>query len=161
MSSMKDVFDLEHAEIRDIREQGGEVIVVPMKPDKPASQHVQPLAEDLARFMRNLTGRGYEVSEETVTDGDARFVREPGHETFGLKVFSDGNRVFIGRVAILEDETIYQSYVRRLKSLTIEEVEKPKVKIDLPDDFSFGAPSAKKEEEPNEGVGEPEDKKDL
>ena len=108
MSSLKDSFELEHTEIRDIRAQDGEVIVVPLKPDKLARQYVLPLAEDLARFMCNLTGRGYEVSEETVTDGDARFVREPGHETFGLKVFSDGNRVFIGRVAILEDESTFR-----------------------------------------------------
>ena len=151
---------MEHAEIRDIRAQGGEVIVVPLKPDKLASQHVVTLGEDLARFMCNFTGRGYDVSRESMATGNSRFVREPGHDAFGLKVFSDGNRVLIGRVAILEDETIFQSYVRHLKSLTIEEVEKPKVKIDLPDDFSFGAPHVTKGEEPNEGVGEPEDKKD-
>jgi hypothetical protein len=160
MSSLKDVFDLAHAEIRDIRAQGGEVIVVPLKPGKLASQHVLALSEDLARFMRNFTGRGYDVSRETMAGGDSRFVREPGHDAFGLKVFADGDRVLIGRVAILEDETIYQSYVRHLKSLTAEEVEKPKVKIDLPDDFSFGAPDVGKEQGPNEGVGEPEDKKD-
>jgi hypothetical protein len=153
---MKEVFDLEHVEIRDVRAQGGEVIVVPLKPNKPASQHVVTLSEDLARFMCNFTGRGYDVSRETMAGGDSRFVREPGHDAFGLKVFSDGNRVLIARVAILEDETIYQSYVRHLKSLTIEEVEKPKVKIDLPDDFSFGAPDVGE----NEGVGGPEDKKD-
>lgn len=142
MSSLKDSLDLKHAEIRDVRAQDGEVIIIPMRQDKPAGQQVQPLAEDLARFMCNLTGRGYEVSEETVTNGDSRFVHEPGHETFGLKVSADGSRVLVARVAILEDETALRGYVRHLSSLIVEEVEKPRVKVDLPDDFSFGTPDA-------------------
>jgi len=145
MVSLKDTFDLEHAEIRDIRAQGGEVIVVPLKPGKLASPNVLPLGEDLARFMRNFTGRGYDVSRESMSTGDARFVREPGHEAFGLKVYSDGNRVLVVRVAVLEDETIFQSYIRHLKILIAVEVEKPKVKIDLPDGFTFGATEPKKE----------------
>lgn len=146
MGSLKDEFDLEHAEIRDIRAQGGEVIVVPLKPGKLASPNVLPLSEDLALFMRNFTGRGYDVSRETMATGDSRLVREPGHEAFGLKLFVDGNRILIGRVAILEDETIYRSYIKHLKSLTQDEVKKPTVKIDLPDGFTFGAAEPKKAE---------------
>jgi len=145
MVSIKEIFDLEHAEIRDIRSQGGEVIVVPMKPGKLARLNVLTLGEDLARFMCNFTGRGYDVSRETMSTGDARFVREPGHDAFGLKVYSDGDRVLIGRVAVLEDETIYQSYIRHLKNLLVEEVAKPKVVIDLPVDFKFEAPEKPKE----------------
>ena len=104
-----------------------------------------PLGEDLALFMRNFTGRGYDVSRESFATGDSRFMREPGHEAFGLKLFVDGNRILIGRVAILEDETIFRSYIRHLKSLTQDEVEKPKVKIDLPDGFTFGATEPKEE----------------
>jgi len=141
MGILKEVFDLEHAEIRDIRSQGGEVIVVPMKAGKLANQHVPTLGEDLALFMRNFTGRGYDVSRETMSTGDARFVREPGHDAFGLKVYSDGDRVLVGRVAVLEDETIFESYIRHLKTLIAEEVVKPKVVIDLPDDSAFGKAS--------------------
>jgi|GEM_PF-494341 len=146
MVSLKDIFDLEHAEIRDIRAQGGEVIVVPLKAGKLARQHVLTLGEDLARFMCNFTGRGYDVSREAMSTGDSRFVREPGHEAFGLKVYSDGDRVLVGRVAILEDETIFQSYIRHLKTLIAVEAEKPKVTIDLPDGFTFGVAEPKKVE---------------
>lgn len=152
MGIMTEVFDLEHAEIRDIRAENGEVILVPLKPGKLATLHVLTLCEDLARFMCNFTGRGYDVTRETMAGGDSRFVREPGHDAFGLKVFADGNQIIIGRVAILEDETIFQSYVRHLKSLIAEEVVKPKVRIELPEGFSFG--------EPESGKGKPEDVKD-
>ena len=120
------------------------MIVVPLKPGKLASPNVLPLGEDLALFMRNFTGRGYDVSRESFATGDSRLSANRVTRHSGLKLFVDGNRILIGRVAILEDETIFRSYIRHLKSLTQDEVEKPKVKIDLPDGFTFEPRSRRK-----------------
>jgi hypothetical protein len=48
-------------------------------------------------------------------------VREPGHETYGLKIVGEGNRVIVKRVAILEDETFMNRYVRYLHRLAEKE----------------------------------------
>jgi hypothetical protein len=137
MPLLKDVFDLERAAIRDIRGTEGEVIEVPLKPGKLATLNLDALGEDLAQFMCNFTGRGYALSRETLATSDIRYVREPGHEAFGLKLIIDGNRILVGRVAILVDETILRNYLKHLKLHLTEEPEKPRVHVVLPDDFDF------------------------
>jgi len=133
--SLKEVFDLEHAALKDVRSLGGEVIEVPIRSEFFAPKHIEELGQDLARFMRNFTGRGYDLSQATLAVGDMRYVREPGHEAYGLKLFAEHGRVLIGRVAVLEDEAILTNYVRHLKRYLVKETEKPKVRIDVPDDF--------------------------
>jgi hypothetical protein len=135
METLKDVFDIERVALRDIRAQGGECIEVPLRQDRIASRYLDLLGEHLATYMARFTGRGYSLSRETMSMANTRFVREPGHEAFGLKVFVDGNRILISRVAILEDESILPNYVRHIKLCLVEEAPKPKVSIDLPSDF--------------------------
>ncbi len=152
MATLKDVFDLEQAALKDVRALGGEVIEVPVRPGNIPSKYMEDLGEDLAQFMRMFTGRGYDLSRESsITMANTRFVREAGHEAFGLKLFADTSRIIITRVAILEDESILPNYVRHLKSyVQAEEAPKPQVTIDLPDDFSFGAFEPPKEEPPKD-----------
>ena len=140
---MKDVFDLEQAALKDVRALGGEVVEVPLKPDRHAPKYLELLGEDLARFMCDFTGRGYAMTRETLSAGDTRYVREPGYEAFGLKVFSDGQRIVVGRVAVLMDEMILRNYVKHLKRLLIPIPETPAVTIDLPDSWgSVSIPDA-------------------
>jgi hypothetical protein len=137
MAELKEIFELEQAAVRDIRAQGGEVLVVPLKGDRYAPKYMEDLGQDLARFMTQFTGRGYELSRETMLAGDTRYVREPGYEAYGLKLFVDGPRILVGRVAVLVDETILRSYLKHLKRKLVEEQPRPRVVIDLPDDFEF------------------------
>jgi hypothetical protein len=144
-----EVFDVEHADIKDVRALGGEVIEVPMKPNQIASYHLDELGEHLANYMCSFTGRGYALSRETLTMGEARYVREPGYEAYGLKIFVEGNRIMVGRVAILMDESILRGYLKFLKSLTLVDKPKPKVEIDLPANFGFAPePPAAEPEKP-------------
>ena len=78
------------------------------------------VANELANFMQQKTGRGYEPALE-VGQPNEIIVREPGHSYYGLKVFSESGYIFISRVAILEDETIFQQYVHHLQMLSSEE----------------------------------------
>jgi hypothetical protein len=41
-------------------------------------------------------------------------VREPGHQAYGLKVSVEEGCAIISRVAILEDDTVFQRYVQYL-----------------------------------------------
>lgn len=158
MDDITDVFDLARAEIRDIRSAGGEVIVVPLKPDKAMTEErVELLGNDLARYMSKFTGRGYDLSRETRALGGIRYVREPGHQAFGLKLIAENRRVLIGRVAVLEDESCMANYLRHLKMM-IEPVTPPhKVEIGLPDDFVFGSEKpTQPEPEPSTETGKEE-----
>ena len=143
---LKDVFDLENVCLKDVRALGGEVIEVPARPDRHVPKYIELLGEDLARFMCAFTGRGYALSRETMAMGDTRYVREPGYEAFGLKVFVDGNRILIGRVAILMDESILRNYVKHLKRSLVEVTDAPKVTVELPDTWGFGLGAAEKGE---------------
>lgn len=149
-SPLKDVFDLENVALRDIRALGGEVIEVPVREGRYAPKYIELLGEDLARFMCQFTGRGYALSRETLATGETRYVREPGYEAFGLKLFVDGNRLIVTRVAVLMDETILRNYVKHLKSLLAEPEPAPKVTIDLPDHWGSGSDPSAKKEDPSE-----------
>jgi hypothetical protein len=154
MDSLTEHFDLERVTFGDVRALGGEVIEVPVKPNKIAAHHVEELGEDLARFMCSFTGRGYGLTRETSVYADTRYVREPGYDSYGLKLFVDGNRIVIGRVAVLMDETILTTYVRHLRALARPKPEPPEVVINMPDNFRFGEPespgeSGKKPTEPD------------
>ncbi len=70
--------------------------------------------------MQKKTGRGYELSLE-VGQPNEIIVREPGHQYYGLKVFAEGHFIYISRVAVLEDETIFKQYVDHLHLLLSEE----------------------------------------
>jgi hypothetical protein len=77
-------------------------------------QVLSAVADNLSWFMEQLTGRGYQKAEEAYDGGFT--VREPGHQAYGLKVNAEAGVVIIARVALLEDETIFQRYVNYLRT---------------------------------------------
>ena len=77
-------------------------------------QVLSAVADNLSWFMEQVTGRGYQKAEEVYDVGYT--VREPGHQAYGLKVNAEANIVIIARVALLEDETIFQRYVNYLRT---------------------------------------------
>lgn len=106
--------DTDQAQVVDARATGGEVIRIPMRPRVMPIQALGIVADNLAWFLMQVTGRGYQKAEEVY---DAGFtVREPGHQAYGLKVTAEANVVIIARVALLEDETIFQRYVDYLRT---------------------------------------------
>jgi hypothetical protein len=98
----------------------GEVIQIPIKEDLIAMRAVEAVAKELANFMQMKTGRGYEPSVE-VGQPNEMLVRESGHQYYGLKVFCEGKCIYISRIAILEDETIFKQYVDHLHFLLTED----------------------------------------
>ncbi len=111
---VRQVVDTSQAEVVDARAQGGEVIIIPATGAMMPLKTLEVVADNLAEFMEQVTGRGYAKAEEVYDLGYT--VREPGHQAYGLKVHMDGNNVVISRVSILEDETVFQRYVNYLKT---------------------------------------------
>jgi hypothetical protein len=114
LSFLGQFVDTDRAEVVDARATGGEVIRITMR-ERILPIHALPaVADNLSWFMEQLTGRGYQKAEEAYGGGFT--VREPGHQAYGLKVSAEANIVIIARVALLEDETIFQRYVNYLRT---------------------------------------------
>ncbi len=111
---LRQFVDLERAEVVDERAKGGEVIVIPLLNPFAPLPALNAVADNLAWFMEQVTGRGYQKAEEVYEIGF--IVREPGHQAFGLKVNAEGGMVIISRVSILEDETVFRRYVNYLRT---------------------------------------------
>ena len=118
--NLKEYIDLAGSEVIDRREMHGEVIKIPIKEDINPMRAVQAVAQELSDFMQMKTGRGYEPSVE-VGQPNEMLVRESGHQYYGLKVFCEGKCVYVSRIAILEDETIFKQYVDHLHFLNSED----------------------------------------
>ena len=106
--------DSDRAEVVDARATGGEVIRIPFRQMVLPNLALAVVADNLAWFLENVTGRGYQKAEEVY---DAGFtVREPGRTAYGLKVTAEGPVVIVARVSLLEDETVFQRYVNYLRT---------------------------------------------
>jgi hypothetical protein len=114
LSQLRQLVDIDRAEVTDSRSTGGEVIRIPIRSQVPLIQILAAVSDNLSWFMEQVTGRGYQKAEEVYDAGYT--VREPGHQAYGLKVNAEASTVIIQRVAILEDETIFQRYVRYLRT---------------------------------------------
>lgn len=114
ISLLRQYVDTDRAEAVDARATGGEVIKIPMKSQVLPIQALSAVADNLSWFMEQVTGRGYQKAEEVYDAGYT--VREPGHQAYGMKVTAEGSMVIIARVALLEDETIFQRYVEFLRT---------------------------------------------
>ncbi len=106
--------DLDRAQVVDDRARGGEVILIPLLNPIAPLPALSAVAENLSWFMEQATGKAYTPVEEVYDVGF--IVRAPKHEAYGLKVQVDGDTVVISRVAILEDETIFQRYLNYLRT---------------------------------------------
>jgi hypothetical protein len=105
---------LDRAEVVDERSKGGEVILIPLLNPFAPIPALSAVADNLSWFMEQVTGRGYQKTEEVYDVGF--IVREPGHQAFGLKVNAESGMVVISRVSILEDETVFRRYVNYLRT---------------------------------------------
>ena len=114
LSLLRHYVDTDRATVVDARATGGEVIKIPMRPRTLPVQVLGAVADNLSWFLEQVTGRGYQKAEEVYDIGFT--VREPGHQAYGLKVNAEADVVIISRVALLEDETIFQRYVNYLRT---------------------------------------------
>jgi len=112
--ALKQFVGIDEARVVDARAMGGEVILIPWLGTGMPIQALAVVADNLAWFMEQVTGRGYQKAEEVYDIGFT--VREPGHQAYGLKVHLDGDNVVISRVSILEDETVFRRYVKYLQT---------------------------------------------
>jgi len=114
LGTLRQFVDTDRAEVVDARATGGEVIRIPLRSQFRPSQALSAVADNVSWFLEQVTGRGYQKAEEAY---DAGFtVREPGHPAYGLKINAEGGVVIISRVALLEDETVFQRYVDYLRT---------------------------------------------
>ena len=114
LGTLRQYVDTDRATVVDARATGGEVIKIPMRPQMMPFQVLSAVADNLSWFLEQVTGRGYQKAEEAYDVGFT--VREPGHQAYGLKVNAEADIVIIARVALLEDETIFQRYVNYLRT---------------------------------------------
>ncbi|MCL6465962.1 MAG: hypothetical protein K6T77_04300 [candidate division WOR-3 bacterium] len=106
--------EIDRTQVVDERAKGGEVILIPLLNPFAPLPALGAVADNLAWFMEQVTGRGYQKAEEVYELGYV--VREPGHQAFGLKVNAEGGMVVISRIAILEDESIFRRYADYLRT---------------------------------------------
>jgi hypothetical protein len=114
LNLLRQYVDIDQAQVVDARATGGEVIRVSMRERVLPPQALSAVADNLSWFLERLTGRGYQKAEEAYGGGFT--VREPGHQAYGLKVTAEASTVIIARVALLEDETVFQRYVDYLRT---------------------------------------------
>jgi hypothetical protein len=114
LQAMRQFVDTNQAAVVDARSMGGEVVKIPILNMMQVLQALDAVAENLQLFMERVTGRGYRKAEEVYNVGFT--VREPGHQSYGLKLIEDEGSVVISRIAILEDESIFQRYVNYVRS---------------------------------------------
>ncbi|MCX6840916.1 MAG: hypothetical protein NTX53_01280 [candidate division WOR-3 bacterium] len=114
LNTLRRFADTDRATVVDARASGGEVIKIPMRPKLLPIVVLSAVADNLSWFLEQVTGRGYQKAEEVYDVGFT--VREPGHQAYGLKVNAEASLVIIARVALLEDETIFQRYVNYLRT---------------------------------------------
>ncbi|MEO0081907.1 MAG: hypothetical protein ABIL25_06405 [candidate division WOR-3 bacterium] len=115
LANLRRFVDTSRAEVVDERATGGEVIKIPIHSSMTQPQlALSMVADNLAQFMEEITGRGYRKAEEVYDIGYT--VREPGHQAYGLKVLIEQGCVIVSRVAILEDETAFRRYVHYLRT---------------------------------------------
>ncbi len=114
LNTLRQFVDTDRATVVDARASGGEVIRIPMRPQLQSIVVLGAVADNLSWFLEQVTGRGYQKAEEVYDVGFT--VREPGHQAYGLKVNAEAATVVIARVALLEDETIFQRYVNYLRT---------------------------------------------
>jgi hypothetical protein len=114
LSLLSQYVDTDRAEVVDARATGGEVIRITMRERILPIHALAAVSDNLSWFLEQVTGRGYQKAEEAYDAGYT--VREPGHQAYGLKVTAEANIVIIARVALLEDETIFQRYVNYLRT---------------------------------------------
>lgn len=117
---LRNYFDLKKTRLDDVRDYGGEVIILFLKEGVSPIEAVEVLSWEIAKFLQNETGKGYSPSKEPGM-GIEWIVREPGHEVYGLKIIGEKSRIIVKRVAILEDETFMTRYVRYLHRLAEKE----------------------------------------
>lgn len=106
--------EIDRTQVVDERAKGGEVILIPILNPMMPQPALAAVADNLAWFMEQVTGRGYQKAEEVY--GVGYVVREPGHQAFGLKVNAEAGMVVISRVSILEDESIFRRYADYLRT---------------------------------------------
>lgn len=106
--------EIDRTQVVDERAKGGEVILIPILNPMTPLPALAAVADNLAWFMEQVTGRGYQKAEEVYDVGYV--VREPGHQAFGLKVNFEAGMVVISRVSILEDESIFRRYADYLRT---------------------------------------------
>ncbi|NPV14896.1 hypothetical protein HPY86_08210 [candidate division WOR-3 bacterium] len=111
---LKAFVEIDRTQVVDERAKGGEVILIPLLNPFAPMPALTAVADNLAWFMEQVTGRGYQKAEEVYEIGYV--VREPGHQAFGLKVNAEGGMVVISRIAILEDESIFRRYADYLRT---------------------------------------------
>jgi len=114
LEELRQLVDTGAAEMVDARSTGGEVIRIPVLNQMMQQQALAALADNLAGFMEQVTGRGYQKAEEVFNVGYT--VREPGHHAYGLKVGFEEGCAVVSRVAILEDETVFQRYLHYIRT---------------------------------------------
>jgi len=114
LRNMKAYVDTANAVVVDERTTGGEVVKIPILNLMQLPQALLAVANNVAMFMERVTGRGYQKAEEVYDQGYT--IREPGHQAYGVKVTVEENCVIVSRVAILEDETIFDRYVKYLQT---------------------------------------------
>lgn len=112
---VSEYFLLDKVRIDDLRDLGGEVILVPLKEGVNYRVALEVLSRNLATFIQQELGKGYTATK--IGYQDEWLVREPGHQSYGLKLYCEAGKIIITRVAILEDETIFHRYCRYLKEL--------------------------------------------
>lgn len=111
---LKSFVEIDRTQVVDERAKGGEVILIPILNPMTPLLALGAVADNLAWFMEQVTGRGYQKAEEVYEVGYV--VREPGHQAYGLKVNAEAGMVVISRVSILEDESIFRRYADYLRT---------------------------------------------
>jgi|UniRef100_A0A7C3Z0P5 hypothetical protein len=113
MENLKEYFILDKVRIDDLRDLGGEVMIVPLRERVDYRRALEVLSKNLAQFIQKELGKGYSATK--IGYQDEWLVREPGHQSYGLKLYHEAEQIIITRVAILEDESIFKRYCQYLR----------------------------------------------
>ncbi|MEO0092243.1 MAG: hypothetical protein ABIK61_06010 [candidate division WOR-3 bacterium] len=115
MSEFIKFINTKNVAIKDDRSFGGEIVILPLKPDANIDEVIPLVVSDLIKFLNQSTGKMY--SKYPIAFSGGFRIAEAGRSSYGLKVLSVSNRIVIQPTSLLESLEFLRRYVQRIRKM--------------------------------------------
>ncbi len=105
--------------LKDDRSFGGEIVILPLKPDTNINEVILLVVSDLMKFLSQSTGKMY--SKYPIAFSGGYRVGEAGRSAYSLKVLPISNRIVIQPIGLLESSEFLRRYVQRIRKMAASE----------------------------------------
>jgi hypothetical protein len=114
MKEIKEFVDFNRSRIGDARITQGEAIILALKPETEPNIVLSWIIDDLRKFALKTNGWLYYPHRDPYSSSYRLY--EPGKESYGYKVYIEGDKIIIKPIALIEDLTFLKRYFEHLKA---------------------------------------------